>query len=99
MDPASRFYREEKIEGQLHRAAVDYISKGGVLIDREREELSLAHPFRSLSRDFGGGQGVLLFILEHLEDPEDAAWIRSRAGKIKVRFREQALPLPAKSAW
>ncbi|MHB1325578.1 MAG: DUF547 domain-containing protein [Thermoleophilia bacterium] len=86
--PPLRFYQAEQIEGQLHRAAVDFIGNGGVIIDRKQGTMSMSRIFRSYSRDFGGDQGVMRFIADHLESPDDAGCLRSRAGKLKVQFQE-----------
>lgn len=86
--PSLRFYQAEQIEGQLHRAAVDFIGNGGVIIDREQGTMSISRIFRIYSRDFGGDQGVMRFIAGHLESPDDAGCLRSRAGKLKVQFQE-----------
>lgn len=86
--PPLRFYQAEQIEGQLHRAAVDFIGNGGVIIDREQGTMSISRIFRTYSRDFGRDQGVMRFIADHLESPDDAGCLRSQAGKLKVLFQE-----------
>lgn len=87
--PALRFFEASKIEGQLHTAATGFINNGGVIIDRERNTLNLSYLFREYSADFGGGQGVIRFIADHLE-PDDAALVRSQAGRLKIKYQEPA---------
>lgn len=86
--PPLRFYQAEQIEGQLHRAAVDFIGHDGVIIDRGQGTMSISGIFRVYSRDFGGDQGVMRFIADHLESADDAGYLRSRAGRLKVQFQE-----------
>jgi len=86
--PPLRFFDSASIQAQLHQAAVDFISHGGVVIDRERDTISLSHLFRAYSRDFGGGQGVIRFIAEHLESPDDATFILTKIGKISVKYQD-----------
>lgn len=82
---APRFYDAAMIEGQLYEAAAGFVRNEGVVIDREQNILSLSQLFRDCSSDFGGGQGVIRFIAEHL-DAEDSAWVRSQAGRMKIRY-------------
>ena len=95
--PPLRFYEEDWVEGQLHRAAAHFFSHGGVVIDRERDIISLSRLFHVFSPDFGGDQGVMRFIAGHLESPDDAAFIRVRAGKSKVKFQDFDWSLNGKS--
>lgn len=85
--PALRFFDASQIEGQLYQAATGFIRNGGVVVDRESNSLSLAHIFRDYSADFGGGQGVIRFVADHLET-DDAAAVRSRAGRLKIKYHE-----------
>ncbi len=86
--PPLRFFEAEGIEGQLYRAAVDFIRNGGVVINREENTITLSHIFKSRARDFGGSQGAMRFITRHMESPGDAAYICLHAGKDKTRFRD-----------
>lgn len=83
--PPIRFYEPALIEGQLYEAAVGFLRHGGAVIDHEQNILSLSQIFRDYSADFGGGQDVIRFIADHLET-EDAAWLRSQAGRMKVKY-------------
>ncbi|MDO8737209.1 MAG: DUF547 domain-containing protein [Thermoleophilia bacterium] len=94
--PALRFYDVAGIEGQLYQAAKGFILNGGVTIEIERNTISMSQIFRDYSADFGGGQGVLKFIANHME-PEDAALIRSRAGAMKVKYHTLARELNSAS--
>jgi hypothetical protein len=86
--PPLRFYSPDKVEGQLYQAAVDFISHGGVVIDRDQGTIFLSRLFRIFSPDFGGGQGVMRFIAEHLESPDDAAFILTQVGNARVKFQD-----------
>jgi len=94
--PALRFFDASLIEGQLFQAAVGFIANGGVIIDRERNSLSLSQIFRDYSADFGGGQGVIRFIADHLES-EDAAVVRSQAGRMRIKYHGFARELNARA--
>lgn len=85
--PAIRFFKASQIEGQLYQAAVAFINNGGVIIDREGDTLSLSRLFRNYSADFGGGQGVIRFIADHLES-DDAALVRSHAGRFRIKYHD-----------
>jgi len=87
--PALRYFEASSIEGQLYQAAKDFINGGGVLIDSERNLLSLSRQFRDYSADFGGGQEVVRFIADHMQ-PDDAATVRSLAGRINIRYHSPA---------
>ncbi|MHB9112268.1 MAG: DUF547 domain-containing protein [Thermoleophilia bacterium] len=93
--PALRFYEPALIEGQLYEAALGFVRNGGAVIDREKNLLSLSQIFRDYSADFGGGQGVIRFIADHLES-EDAAWVRSQAGRMKIKYHGSAPELDAR---
>ncbi|MBI5869738.1 MAG: DUF547 domain-containing protein [Actinobacteria bacterium] len=93
--PALRFYDSALIEGQLYKAVLGFVSNGGVIIDREQDFLSLSQIFRDYSADFGGGQGVIRFIADHLPT-EDAAWVRSRAGRMNIKFHSFSPEMNAK---
>lgn len=84
--PALRFYAAQGIEGQLHAAATGFINSGGVVINREAGVLFLSRLFKWHAADLGGGQGVMKFIASHLESADDAGFIRSRAGRLKLAY-------------
>ncbi|MHB1390309.1 MAG: DUF547 domain-containing protein [Thermoleophilia bacterium] len=84
--PALRFWVARGIEGQLHEATTAFINSGGVVIDREVGILSLSRLFKWHAKDFGGGQGGMKFIAAHLEFPDEAGFVRSRAGRLKVAY-------------
>ena len=92
--PALRFYDDALVEAQLYEAAAGFVSNGGVVIDREQNLLSLSLTFRDCAADFGGGQGVIRFIADHMET-EDAAWVRSKAGRMKIKYHGSAPELDA----
>jgi len=87
--PALRYFEAFGIEGQLFQAATDFINGGGILIDSERNLLSLSRLFRDYSADFGGGQEVVRFVADHMQ-PEDAATVRSLAGSMNIRYHSLA---------
>ncbi len=83
-----RFYECGTMESQLHKAAVDFLSSGGVVIDPEKQTILLAPLLRDCAADFGGGQGLMSFIAAHLESTDDAAFVYSRAGRVDIRFQK-----------
>lgn len=85
--PPVRFYRAEKIEAQLTEAATSFINSGGVLLDRESKTLVLSRMFQWHAADFGGAQGVMKFIINHLGSVEDAAFLRTHIPSLRVSYQ------------
>ncbi|MFA6000632.1 MAG: DUF547 domain-containing protein [Thermoleophilia bacterium] len=85
--PILHFYQAEKIEAQLYAAATGFINGGGAILNREEKTLSISRIFKWHASDFGGGQGVMKFIANHLSSAEDAAFLRSHAASLKVSYQ------------
>ncbi|MFA5801689.1 MAG: DUF547 domain-containing protein [Thermoleophilia bacterium] len=85
--PILHFYQAEKIEAQLHAAADGFINGGGAVLNRDARTLSISRLFKRHAADFGGGQGVMKFIVNHFSSTEDAAFLRAHASSLKVDYQ------------
>lgn len=83
--PPIAFYRGPQIGEQLATATATFIAGGGVQIDPAAKTLSLSRIFLWYQSDFGGREGLLELIADHLKDEEGAALVRS--GQLRVRYQ------------
>ena len=86
--PPLSFYEAPGIEAQLCASADRFINSGGAVLNRQAGTLSLSRLFKWCAQDFGGSQGVVKFIANGLEDPADAAFLRTHAASISVKLQE-----------
>lgn len=68
--PPIAFYRAEGLNEQLSLAASSFMNGGGASYDPERNILHLSKILDWYAPDFGGEQGMLAFIREHIRDEE-----------------------------
>ncbi len=90
--PPIAYYQAATIDDQLDLATRAFIHGGGVVLDRDAEEVRLSRIFQWYAPDFGAGpfaigdtRPLLEFIAPYLLDDGDRAYIRS--GRPKVRFQ------------
>jgi hypothetical protein len=74
-------YSAESIDEELELATHNFITAGGVILNREVNELSLSPIFRWYERDFGGREGIIAFIKNYLESDE-ITWLNENQPKV-----------------
>lgn len=84
--PPIGVYDAENIDGQLDLATANFVN-AEVEIDPERGELRLSQIFNWYAGDFGGRDGVLAFLLEHLPAGEDREWLASRRHDVTLNYQ------------
>ena len=59
-----------------------------VRIDQNDHSLSLSRIFKWFEADFGGRDGVLEFVIEHLPWDERRAWISENIKTLELRYEK-----------
>jgi hypothetical protein len=83
--PPIQVYTPENIDQQLHIAARNFVNT-----DLQIEKSGYAHIsaiFKWFSDDFGGQQGVIDFLLQHLDRGEERDWLQKNRSSINLQFK------------
>jgi hypothetical protein len=83
--PPIQVYTPEDINQQLHIAARNFVNT-----DLQIEKSGYAHIsaiFKWFSDDFGGQQGVIDFLLQHLDRGEERDWLQKNRSSINLQFK------------
>lgn len=83
--PSIRAYSPECIENQLVLSARHFV-RSTTNIDKERNTIHLSSLFRWFQSDFGGREGVIAFLIAHLQDGEQVDWISARKDAVRLRY-------------
>jgi hypothetical protein len=83
--PPIGVYSPESLDIQLDIASKNFIH-GDLLINKESKTITISSIFRWYQVDFGDIKGVLEFLINHLDDLADQAWLRNHQSNIRVRY-------------
>ena len=83
--PPIGVYTARGLEGQLELAARNFI-QGDLVIDKDQKQISISNIFRWYQVDFGGKQGVIDFLLNHIIDLGDQQWLEENRTKVRLNF-------------
>lgn len=77
------------LDQELTIAGQAFLNGGGVVVDRERERVTLSRIFKWYGNDFAGSVPERLkFAASFLYDQSDREFLRSRAGKLAVDYQD-----------
>lgn len=84
--PPIRFYDAARIDAQLEQAARSFVN-AETEVHVDRRTMTTSSIFRFYAADFGGAAGVARFIAARLENAEEARWLDTNAGSVRVVHR------------
>lgn len=82
--PPIEVYDPEEVDQQLDLACRGFVNGEGTEVDLEQNTLRLSRIFDWYEGDFGGRQGILQFVAQHLRDDEQSQ--RVREGVLAVEY-------------
>ncbi len=87
----ARAYTGRKLDRRLRAVTRRYLkdTKRGVRLDTGRKIVFLPRLFKRYPKDFGRPpyKGVLSFVVAHLSDPKDAAFIKAHLARLTLQYR------------
>ena len=83
--PPIRIYSAENLDAQLDLATRSFLD-ANVKINPTRKILAVSSIFRWYARDFGGREGVISFLLNHLPSDEHRAWLSVYRGSVRINY-------------
>ena len=84
--PPIRAYSPEQLESQLNMATRSYLASD-IRVARENNTLYLSSIFKWFTRDFGGREGIIDFVLPHLSDKTERLWVLKARNNIVLRYK------------
>ncbi|MCI0555902.1 MAG: DUF547 domain-containing protein, partial [Anaerolineae bacterium] len=94
--PPIRAYSPEKLDSQLDLATRSYLA-ADAQIAYENSALYLSSIFKWFAGDFGGREGIIDFVLAHLSDTTERAWLMKQSNRVTLRYKPYDWRLNAKS--
>ncbi len=87
--PPIEVYTGEKLEKELIIAGETFLNGGGIIIDREKNHVSLSRIFTWYAADFGTSLGERLrFIAPYLYNRDDREFLEENAEHIKINYQD-----------
>jgi hypothetical protein len=87
--PPIEVYTGEKLEKELTIAGETFLNGGGIIIDREKNRISLSRIFTWYAADFGKSLNERLrFIAPYLYNRDDRDFLEENAEHIKVNYQD-----------
>lgn len=84
--PPIQVYSPQNLDSQLDLAARNFINQD-ISFDQGTHKVQLSTIFKWFAKDFGGRQGILDFLIEHLQDGDRKSWLRDNEEKIKFQYK------------
>lgn len=84
--PPIQVYTADRLDEQLDLAARNFVNED-VQIDVEKKQLHISAIFKWFRGDFGGREGVLDFLVEHLPDDERKDWLEANGDKVSFHYK------------
>jgi hypothetical protein len=84
--PPIQVYTADRLDEQLDLAARNFVNND-IQIDMGRNQINLSAIFKWFKADFGGREGVLDFLIEHLPEGERKTWLAERRKDVSFRFK------------
>ena len=81
-----RFYEPEIIDQQLDTAARNFINSSEVIILPERNRIFLSQIFDWYRSDFGGKEKIFHFLLQYLDEGDNAEFLKENTDSIGVEY-------------
>ena len=84
--PPIQVYTPENLTHQLDLAARNFVN-ADVSVDPEKHTVHISAIFNWFKSDFGGHNGVIDFLIEHLPEDDRKAWLVEHQHKINFQYR------------
>jgi hypothetical protein len=84
--PPIGVYSPDNLDFQLDLATKNFINSDAQL-DNIRRKISLSSIFRWYQVDFGGGAGIIDFLIRHFSDDEIRDWIKENRDSVRMVFK------------
>lgn len=84
--PPIQVYSAQQLDSQLDLAARNFVN-ADLEIDPERNEVKLSTIFKWFTSDFGGREGMIDFLIEHLPEDERKTWLIERKGALRFKYK------------
>ena len=84
--PPIQVYSAQRLDSQLDLAARNFVN-ADLEIDLERNELNLSTIFKWFASDFGGREGVVDFLSEHLREDDRKTWLIEHGSTLRFKFK------------
>ena len=81
-------YDAEHIDAQLEAASRSFVNSSEVLVVPEEGRLVLSKIFRWYEADFGGRNGIVDFLHDHLVDESARRFLRQNAATVRIEYLE-----------
>ncbi|MCK4900124.1 MAG: hypothetical protein KAS38_15195, partial [Anaerolineales bacterium] len=79
-------YNPDRLDEQLDLAAGNFVNVD-LQLDVEKKQLHLSAIFKWFQADFGGREGVLDFLVEHLPEGERKTWLAEHRSKTSFSYK------------
>ncbi len=87
--PPIEIYTSENLDKELNISGKTFLNSGGIIIDKERKNISLSRIFKWYGEDFGKNQPEKLnFLATFLYDKEDREFLKNYADNIKIHYQD-----------
>lgn len=80
------FYDPREIDEQLNKAAENFINSSEVVLLPEKNKLMLSQIFHWYSRDFGGREAIIDFLLQYLDNDDKSAWLKQNRQQVEIEY-------------
>ncbi|MFC1824001.1 DUF547 domain-containing protein [Thermodesulfobacteriota bacterium] len=80
------FYSAEGIDGQLERAAKNFINSSEVIIIPEKKKIFLSQIFNWYKGDFGGNRKIFQFLIKYLNDHEKLDFLEKHMDSLTIEY-------------
>jgi hypothetical protein len=84
--PPIQVYTAEGLDEQLDIAARNFVNDD-VQLEVEKKQLHLSEIFKWYQKDFGGREGVLDFLVEHLPEGERKTWLAEHRNQASFHYK------------
>jgi hypothetical protein len=85
--PPIQVYTAEQLDSQLDLAARNFVNSD-LEIDPDRGEINLSAIFKWFKGDFGGREGVIDFLIEHLPEDDRKEWLLDHRSTLSFKFKD-----------
>jgi hypothetical protein len=83
--PPIGIYSPESLDSQLDLVSRNFI-QDDLEIEVDSKTITISKIFQWYQVDFGGKDGVIIFLLKHLADQDAADWLTVNQGLIKIKY-------------
>lgn len=81
-----KYYTPEGIDGELERAAQNFVNSSEVIVIPEENRILLSQIFEWYEGDFGGMAGVLDFICKYILDDDKRDFLKDKGRRVRMDY-------------